>query len=386
MNRKLLWPFSYNFFHFAAVASVTPFLVLHYQDLGFNGDQIGLLTGITPLITLLFNPLWTGLADTTGRHHAVLGALLLATAAALVLFPLQNLFLYVLLVAVMFYIFFGSLTSFSDSAAMTMLGDRKALYGRVRMGGTFGYGIAAVITGMLVERFGIRTAFWCGAAMMVANFAVSRFMAFSQTKPAPASWRTFTALLKDRNWLVFILLSLTGGFSLGILSYYLFPTMDQLGAGESTMGFALAIGTMAEVPVMFFGDQLIRRLGSRGLIKLSILITAVRFMLYAAVNTPAAFLMIQLSNGLTFPAFWIAGVTYADKHAPPGLRTTTQGLFSALVWGFGNAAGGFLGGPLFAAHGGQILFLGSGAAFLIILGTASLLERLPTRVTEDAVH
>jgi MFS transporter, PPP family, 3-phenylpropionic acid transporter len=210
---------------------------------------------------------------------------------------------------------------------------------------------------------------------MVANFLVSRFLQFNKTEPQKNSWQTFTRLLENRRWVLFLVLSFTGGISLGLLNNYLFPTMQQLGAGEAMMGLALTVGTIAEVPIMFFSDRLIKRFGASSLIKLAILITAARFMLYFAFQTPSAFLLVQLINGLTFPLFWISGVSYADQHAPPGLRTTTQGLFAALVWGFGNAAGGFLGGPLFEILGGQQLFFAFGAAFLLILAVSELVER-----------
>jgi hypothetical protein len=50
---KKIWPFTFYFLYFAAIASLLPFFVLFYQGLGFNGAQIGLLTGVPPLITLI---------------------------------------------------------------------------------------------------------------------------------------------------------------------------------------------------------------------------------------------------------------------------------------------------------------------------------------------
>ncbi len=53
---KKIWPFSFYFLYFAAFSALMPFFVLFYQRLGFNGAQIGLLTGIPPLITLVAAP------------------------------------------------------------------------------------------------------------------------------------------------------------------------------------------------------------------------------------------------------------------------------------------------------------------------------------------
>ena len=69
MELRKTWPFTFNVFLYAGFAFAWPFMVLYYQSLGFSGAQIGVLTGITPLITLLSTPFWTSLADSSGRYR-----------------------------------------------------------------------------------------------------------------------------------------------------------------------------------------------------------------------------------------------------------------------------------------------------------------------------
>jgi MFS family permease len=83
---------------------------------------------------------------------------------------------------------------------MDMLGDERDKYGRVRMGGTFGWGIAAPIAGLLVQNYGIRLAFWTYAAIMFVALLVSRGFVF-RTPAAVASARGgVRRLLNDRRW------------------------------------------------------------------------------------------------------------------------------------------------------------------------------------------
>jgi PPP family 3-phenylpropionic acid transporter len=378
---RRLWPFAFYFLLFAAIASVGPFMVLYYQGLGFTGAQIGLLTGITPLITLFSAPLWTGLADTTRRHRTMMGFAILAGATTLFVFPLLHAFVPVLLIAASLSFFTAPVTPFADSATMSMLGDEKEMYARIRLGGTIGYGLAAPVAGVLVHNYGLRSAFWASATLFLVGFAVSQKLVYGQlTAEGPAGGRV-RALLKNPRWLLFLIVALAGGAASAAFNNYLFPYMKELGANESTMGLALTVGTIAEIPILFFGNRLIRRFRSYGLLMLSMVVTGLRLLLFAASGTPDLVLFIQVLNGLTFPAMWVAGVSYADENAPAGMNATAQGLFSAMVLGFGTAVGGLVGGLLLEGMGGRGLYLIFGVAVLAIVAIVALIgRRLPAEL------
>jgi PPP family 3-phenylpropionic acid transporter len=141
------------------------------------------------------------------------------------------------------------------------------------------------------------------------------------------------------------------------------------------MGFAQSVGTISEIPILFFGNHLIKRLKPYGLLMWSMALIGLRLLLYAASSTPGLVLLIQLLNGLTFPTMLVAGVSYADENAPPGMRTTAQGLFNAMVSGLGVAVGGFIGGPLLENLGGRGLYLVFGATVLVIVAIVALVQR-----------
>ncbi len=372
---RKIWPFTLNFFLFAGIASVSPFTVLYYQGLGFTGTQIGLLTGVTPLITLFSAPLWTGLADATRRHRLMMSLAILGGVITLFVFPLLNAFASVLLIAILLNTFIAPVLSFADSATMFMLADEKEMYGRIRLGGTIGYGLAAPIAGVLVQNYGLKFAFWGCAALFLLGFIVSQKLAYGQLKADdPAGGRVRTLLANPR-WPLFLTVAFAGGLALAALNNYFFPYMKELGANESTMGLALTVGTISEIPVLFFGNRLIRRLKSHGLLMLTMGVTGIRLLLFAASGTPSLILFIQLLNGLTFPAMWVAGVSYADENAPAGMSTTAQGLFGAMVLGFGMAVGGFIGGPLLESMGGRGLYLVFGVVVLATVAIVTLIQR-----------
>ncbi len=359
---KKIWPFSFYFLYFAALSSFMPFLVLYYQDLKFTGAQIGLLTGIPPLITLFAAPLWTNIAMSVGIGVAVVAALILPSLSA---------FVVIFITIILFNFFFSPVASLSDSATMSMLGEDRAMYGRIRMGGTIGWGVIAPIAGVLADHYGLKIAFWSFSAFMFINFFVAQNVVHDSTEHAQSNNGGIRYFLTNRRWLLFLFSAFLGGLGSLSVSSYLFPYMAEMGSSKSLMGIVLMIATITEVPIFFFGNRLVKRFTSQGLLVLALIMMGIRSIFFAWVSSPFAVLIVQAFGGMIFPALWSADVSYADEHAPVGLKSTAQGLFGAVSFGFGSAVGGFIGGLLLESVGGRGMFLVFG---FLILGGLAIIE------------
>lgn len=372
---KKFWPFLFYFFFFAAASGLFPFAALYYKSIGLSGVQIGLLVGSAPLITLIGAPLWTGIADASHRHKLVMSlTILLAIVCALIIPVLRNFAL--LFPLVLLYAFTSApIPSFGDSATMSMLGDQRKMYGRIRLGGTIGWGAMAYISGLLIDRNGLVWAYWIYATGMTLTLLISQGLVFNKVEKQESFWSGIGALLANQRWVLFLGMAFICGVGMASINTYQFVYLAEIGASKSLMGLALTISTLSELPVMFFGDRLLKRFQPRGLLVLGMLVIGVRVLLYAAFNSPIAILILQLMHGFTFPAIWIAGVSYAHENAPTGLRATAQGLFGAMMMGIGAGVGGFLGGILIGSLEGRGMYLVFGALVLISVAFFTLVER-----------
>jgi PPP family 3-phenylpropionic acid transporter len=355
--------FAYYFSFYGALACIMPFLVLYYQKLGFTGTQIGLLAGVAPLIRLVSGPLWTGMADATRRHRLTLSLTLAVAMVLALLFPVFKTFGAVALLLAVHSVFTAPSGALADSAIMSMLAGEKGLYGRLRLGGTIGWGLAAPVAGALVQAYGLQTSFWAYAALMFLALVVSQRFVFGQPATGVSILGGVGTLLAKPRWVLFLALAFAGGVGFSAVGF-LFPYMQELKASATLMGLALTISTLSELPTLFYADRLLRRLGAQGLLVASIVILGVRLLLYAALNFPVGILVFQVINGLTTPITLVAGVSYADAHAPAGMGATAQGLFSVVAFGFGTAVGGFLSG-LLGSIGGRGMYLVMGLAVLV---------------------
>jgi PPP family 3-phenylpropionic acid transporter len=374
--RNLIWPFSFYFLFYAGVAAQFPYQVLYFQSLSFTGAQIGLLAGIAPLITLFSLPLLTGLADRTNKHKLIMSLSLLAVISGLVLFPLLKTFIPFLVLAILFGVFFSPITALADSATIFMLGGKRDLYGRIRLGGTIGFGIVATVVGALVEDHGLQIAFWSAAGIYFVAFLTSQKLVHGgEASGASVDRGRASDLLRNPHFVLFLLIGFSGGVSFATINTYLFPYMKELGAGESMMGLALTAGTIAEVPVLFFVSRFIKRFRAYAVVVFSLAMTGLRFLLFAVAPTPGFVLFAQLLNGFNYPLLIVAGVVYADEQAPKGFRATAQGLFGAATGGVGAAVGGFAGGLLFESLGAKGMYLVLSVFVGLVLVSVSLVRR-----------
>jgi PPP family 3-phenylpropionic acid transporter len=373
---KKIWPFTFYFLYFAAMASLLPFFVLFYQRLGFSGAQIGLLTGIPPLITLVASPFWTGVADTRQWHKWIMG--LGIALAVLVSFSISSFtsFVFIFSLIILFNIFISPVPSLADSATINMLGAERAMYGRIRLGGTIGWGLFAPIAGALVENYGLKIAFWSFSVIMLINLFISQKFVHAPREGSGSSPGGVRLLLTNRRWLNFLFLSFLGGLGSFSVASYLFPYLAEMGASESTMGIALTVSTLTEMPIFFFGNRLVRRFGTYGLLLLALAFMGIRALLLGAAGTPAMVFVLQAFGGTLFPAMWLAGVSYADENSPAGLKSSAQGLFGATTFGVGSAVSGFVGGLLLGSIGARGMFLVLGVIILAGVAVAEAVRRL----------
>jgi MFS family permease len=361
---KQAWPFLFYLSFFAAASALFPFTALYYQSIGLSGAQIGLLTGLAPLITMVGAPLWSGIADATHRHRLVLSFTILAAIASALVIPSIRNFVFLLPVIATYTFLTAPIGSLGDSATMSMLGDQREMYGRVRLGGSIGWGGMAYFAGRILDRNGIVWAFWIYAAGMVLNLLISQGLRFSKVEGQASFWNRMGTLLADRRWGFFLGMIFLCGMGMASINIYQFVYLAEIGASKSLMGLTLTISTLSELPVMFFSGWLLKRFKAQGLLTLCMAVIGVRLLLYSVFNFPHAILAIQVMHGLTFPAVWIAGVTYVHENAPGELSATGQGLFGAMMMGLGAAAGGFLGGWLIEAAGSRAMYLVFGAVVL----------------------
>ena len=356
VDRALLPPKALFFCFYAAMASLIPFMALYYRQVGLSGGQIGLLSAIGPLMSLIAAPAWGALADRTRRHQLLLS---LAIAGAMVVMFLVSqvgsLALLALLVTA--YAWFSApIMPLVDSSVLALLGDRKAEYGKQRMWGAVGWGIAAAIAGGMIDRFGLAAGFTGFLAFMSIMLVASRYLQISEAGISGQFWGGFSLIASNPAWVTFLLTVFVVGIGAGVTNHFLLLYLSDLGASETMMGWSLVVATLSEIPLFFFSHRLLQRWGALGVLMIALGANIIRLAAFAVMPGAWAVLPINLLHGFAFSAMWAAGVTYAGDLAPAGMGATAQGLFSGVNMGLGAATGALVGGLLYDLAGPRVMF------------------------------
>lgn len=355
-DRDLLAPKAYYFCYYAAGASLLPFLTLYYREVGLNGAQIGLLTGLSPIITWFAAPVWGAVADATQRYRTILAVTILGAIGMILLLGRAQGMVQLVPVVALYAFFAAPIMPLVDNSVMSMLGERSELYGRQRIWGAIGWGVAGAAAGLLVERWGLGFAFYTFALLMALGLVVSFRLDVKQGAVRQQFWSGVRALLQMPPLLIFLIAVLITSMGSSLVNSYLFLYMADLGAGGQLMGLSLTAATLSELPVFFFSGWLLRKIGARGLLLLAMGAYVVRLVAYTLVPSAEWFLLINLLHGLTFSGMWVAGVSYANAVAPKGFGATAQGLFAGVTMGLGAATGALLGGTLYDTLGPAMMY------------------------------
>ena len=346
-------------FVYAASASWYPFFSVFLKDRGLSGTQIGLVFSMVPLMMLLALPVWGMAADQFGRKRVML-FLVSAVAISAPGFTMMNDFMSFLLWTAFFSVVYNPIAPLVDSLALDhVAANRNTSFGRLRIWGSVGWGVATPLVGWFVTGKDTGLVFVIAAALMAVSFLIG-FMArngFGHTPVLRLSrWDLLSVL---RNKPLFIFLGLIVCIAVGRIAMWNFYSvyLRDIGANNQLIGMAFGIQAASELPVLFFAGAIIARAGLHKVMVCTLAAMAVRMTAYTFISNPVWALVIDISHGLTFGLFLVACVEFVNTLVPQNLRATGQALFWAGHFGAGAILGNTMAGVLCDMMGVKQMYL-----------------------------
>jgi MFS transporter, PPP family, 3-phenylpropionic acid transporter len=373
------------FLHYGYVGATLGYLAPYLRGLGFSGEAIGGVSMVAQLVAAPAALLWGHAADRRGSRAEVLRTCALGSLVAICALPFARTPLGVGAVLAGQAAFAGAVVPLVDSLTMEWArGDPARSYARTRLFGSLGFVVVAQGLGLWLSARGDRPAdplVPLVAVACVAGYALLLHTATPAQAPEPvpsAPLRSRDALALLREPAILLLFALCFIHWASCAPYHLLfgVLVRDLGIPSSVTGAGLALGVLAEVAALWAFPRLLRRFDLPVLLAAACSATALRWFLVSRATGAAALILLQLFHALTFGLWWACAVEAMGRLVPPALRSTGQALFSALVFGAGNAAGYGLSGAGYQRLGGASpLFALAAAAELCALPLCVLAGR-----------
>lgn len=357
-QRGLLVARSYYFIYFTAIGGVISLINIFFQSRGLNGTQIGLLAALPPLLAIAANPFWGALADRTQRHNLILAVCAGGAGLASLLFLRADGFWAFLAVFVAVTLFRSPVGALLDSAVMHLVDQADASYTRQRAWGSLGFVVGSYGLALLAQPFGLELIFWAHAILIgVVCAALSLRLPLPRKTGHVDLRRGLGSLFRSRPYVSLVVAMVLFGAGAAAYVNFLGLRILQLGGTEQQAGLAFALVALIETPLMFMGGRWFARVSYRRTIILGLSGFALLFALLALASQPWQVLLIAPIDGVCYAVLWPALVTFADAHAPKGLRASAQTIAQGANAGLGWALGSALGGVIWDAAGGGALFV-----------------------------
>ncbi|MGE5597878.1 MAG: MFS transporter [Bacteroidota bacterium] len=355
------------------------FFPVYLAQAGYGQAAIGVLLAVGPLVTIAAQPFWGPAGDRARSKNAVLLAALLGSAAVLAAYRLSTSFAF-LLVATALYTFFQSpVLPMSDTVTLEYATEAGWRFGRIRLAGTIGYAVAAVLTGLAARRR-VENIFPLSLLAIVLTILAVLRLPGVRGHQAGEGRVPLRVLLRHRQLMLLMAFSSIVHATLGFY-YSFFPVYcRQMSADNALLGWSTAITALSEVPFLLLAERIVKRVGIRGMLLISAAVTAARWLLFYLAADPYLLLPLQVLHGAAYIVLTYCLATYINAEVPKELRASGQALHWLLTAGVARIIGSFGGGLLASAVGIRAGFLiGSIVIGLALLIFVPLFRRMEAR-------
>jgi MFS transporter, PPP family, 3-phenylpropionic acid transporter len=326
---------------YGAYGAESAFMPAFLQNHGLALEQIGMVLAAGTIVRIVAGPVTGRLADYLSAHKLVLGTAAGGSGFVGLAYTVAFGFAPLLAVSMAHAAATASLAPLSDALAVTASSKGRTFqYGWVRGAGSAAFVAGTLLSGQLVDRFGLSSIIFSSSAlflvMALCATLVSAPVAGKDPAEKPAgAFRTLWSIAVFRRLIVVVVLVI-GSHALN--DTFAVIQWREAGYGNLTISALWCESVVAEVAVfLLFGPCLISRLGVRGAAALSASAGVVRWTVMAVTTSLPALAGAQALHGFTFALMHLAAMGIIARTVPDRLSGTAQTIYGTGALGIASA-------------------------------------------------
>lgn len=354
----IFYLYYFNIFLFGVVQG--SFISMYLTEIGVPSGYIGIINGVIQVLCLGMSSIYGIIADNARSKNKVLITILSVSVVLLYAFSKATTILMVIILRILFNITYQPMMGIYESMAIECSRRYGYAYSPIRMSGTIGYAVMAVISG-----------FWLNKnkemlfPILIGTMLLTLITAFFLPEVGKAERKTDSekekydirevyALLKDkavlRVLIMYLFYMLCNSFSHAYFGIY----MTELGGNYAWVGIGNMILAVSEFPFYFGpGNRFFRRLGVEKAQLFVLCLGVVRWLIVGSCHSPVILTLTMLFNGAMLVPNATQVVEFLNEKAPDNLRSSVQTALRAPFSTAGNLIASFGGGALVSLFNGM---------------------------------
>ena len=296
----------------------------------------------------------------------------------------DRLFLAMIILFILIGAFDGGILVLIDKSVIeTVSKFEKSNFGKQRLWGAIGFGLASIASGVGLELSGKKspsyfTMFYIFLGSQVFLFVSCCFLRLDfhqETKEdlLDKQERTKIQFLKDLmkifkkfHVIFFFMTLLVMGVADRMLYSFMFLFIEEINGSKIVMGLSILVACLSEGLMFPFTHYIIKCVhGNLSAMALAFVAYAIRFAGFSVLQNAWYVLLLQLLHSICFALFWSAIVQHTASLAPKGMKATLLGLMNGVFFGIAGALSCLIGGMIYNHFGARKLFRGYGVICMV---------------------
>lgn len=358
----------FYFVYYFFVGAFVPYWGLYLQSEQFSAADIGILMSLFQISRIFAPNFWGWLADHTAKRAVWirLTALLGLIGFAAVFWA--HGFFWMFLVMAALSLFTSSTLPLAESLTLAHLATTSTgHYSRIRMWGSLGFIVAAVILGFMIDVAGIASLLWFLLVVQVALFALSFTLPEPHVPPHETDHFSVWKIIQQPAVLALLIGCSCMVTAHGVLYNFYSIYLAEHGYSKGMIGLLWAVGVICEIVIFMLMPKLMARFTLKTIMLVSLVLAVIRFsMIGIAVDNVWLLILAQTLHAATFGSFHAASVEVVTQFFNGRHQAKGQAIYNSVAYGVGGTVGGLLGGYALQYWGGAMTF--SLAAMFPLIG------------------
>jgi len=348
----------FYFIYYFFVGAFVPYWGLYLKAEQFSPADIGILMSLFQISRIFAPNFWGWLADHTGKRAQWIKLTAFLGLCGFTAVFWAHGFYWLFFVMAALSLFTSSTLPLAESLTLAHLATTNGHYSRIRMWGSLGFIVAAVVLGFLIDFAGIKSLLWFLLMVQMTLFILSYTLPDPKVVAHEHDHYSIWQVVKQPNVIALLIGCALMVTAHGVLYNFYSIYLSDHGYSKGMIGLLWAVGVICEIGIFILMPKIMARYTLKTILLVSLVLAVLRFgMIGLAVDSVVVLILAQTLHAATFGSFHAASIEVITQFFNGRHQAKGQAIYNSVAYGIGGTIGGVSGGYALQYLGGQQTFM-----------------------------